>query len=952
MLKTDYDNIPDTIKSLPNWVGFRVWRDEKEDKYKKMPVDIKATIVAKKADPAAWKDVPAESNNPKTWCDFDAAIDWLNTKKLHKKYGYHMGFAFDGSGIIGIDLDHCVGENGELSEFAKEIIATVPSYAEYSPSSTGVHILAKCSKSFPGGGLNRTEVEMYQAGRFFTVTGNRLPDSADSITDCTEAVLCIYNRFNTTANGGIGIVPPNNNGIVGSIGLHDVAAESATRAENSASVALVLSDSELLGKVRTSKNGAKFDALWCGDFSGYKSQSEADLALCTYLAFWTADDAVRMDRLFRSSGLCRSKWDERHGSQTYGEKTIAQVLARPHEVYKPPSTKPKVDTKEKRKRVALGEPTIAEIENAYHLVQTDGKSKRLTNFVMNPQRKLLTEDESIYSVTLIGADGRKAEMQLKTNDLVSAQNLKKRLNERDIGWAFLASDRELELIKEYVNRQPCPQSIGFKGIGLLKLPSDSDPNRWVYAGERTAFDGNGNFVSEAVSVPCENPIRCAIEDADEISRFELEQVGHALMEYNELPKTISVLCFMAAVLAKPKLSERGVKFPHLVIVGESGSGKSFTTEKVIQAFFSLKSFVGASKITNYSFLASAGASNCIPLLIDEYKPSTLRESIVDNIHNGLRDLYDGHDGERGRADMTVKKYRLTAPLVLCGEESPSEPALKERSIELLFSKTDIENRQVEGGRMEQAKMQDNIRQLGKAILLTALRESASTLRNEYDNARNGIEQGLPPRVRNNIAVLCVGAYLLEQTAKWYGADFYTAFGIERSAVLPAITGAVKRYTLGGGSYNKSVVDQAFEVFDRMTEILKVDVHYKRTDGGTSVPVIAFDIKRIYDKFTKYRRDCNQKGEVLDFNMFRNQLEKKDYFIKRNHSVQLKEDDGFGGGKFHTVKCYLLNAKKLSACVDISNILERCGIIFPDTPTFEQTRFEDVLPPRKTGTDGK
>ncbi len=39
----------------------------------------------------------------------------------------------------------------------------------------------------------------------------------------------------------------------------------------------------------------------------YTSQSEADLALCNFLAFWTGGDAARIDRLFRRSGLYRPK---------------------------------------------------------------------------------------------------------------------------------------------------------------------------------------------------------------------------------------------------------------------------------------------------------------------------------------------------------------------------------------------------------------------------------------------------------------------------------------------------------------------------------------------------------------------------------------------------------------------------------------------------------------------
>jgi AAA domain len=58
----------------------------------------------------------------------------------------------------------------------------------------------------------------------------------------------------------------------------------------------------------------------------YPSQSEADSALCSMLAKTSNGDKARMDAAFRASALFRPKWDEMHGSQTYGELTIGTVL--------------------------------------------------------------------------------------------------------------------------------------------------------------------------------------------------------------------------------------------------------------------------------------------------------------------------------------------------------------------------------------------------------------------------------------------------------------------------------------------------------------------------------------------------------------------------------------------------------------------------------------------------
>ena len=98
-----------------------------------------------------------------------------------------------------------------------------------------------------------------------------------------------------------------------------------------------LADEELLARMGEANNGQRFERLWRGEWRGeYPSQSEADLALCSILAFWTGRDAERMDQLFRRSGLFRPKWDEHRGSRTYGETTIATAIKRTHGVWTPP----------------------------------------------------------------------------------------------------------------------------------------------------------------------------------------------------------------------------------------------------------------------------------------------------------------------------------------------------------------------------------------------------------------------------------------------------------------------------------------------------------------------------------------------------------------------------------------------------------------------------------------
>jgi hypothetical protein len=104
-----------------------------------------------------------------------------------------------------------------------------------------------------------------------------------------------------------------------------------------------LSDQELIDKAHQARNGDKFARLWGGDTTGYGTPSEADLALCSLLAFWTGPDPARIDRLFRKSGLMRTKWNQRHRGDgaTYGAMTIDKALAGMTKFYTPGKTKGK-----------------------------------------------------------------------------------------------------------------------------------------------------------------------------------------------------------------------------------------------------------------------------------------------------------------------------------------------------------------------------------------------------------------------------------------------------------------------------------------------------------------------------------------------------------------------------------------------------------------------------------
>ena len=160
-----YKDIPAELKDLRQWVGFVLDYNEDKGKNDKLPIDPHNLTNAK-------------ANNAETWGTYQSAFDcigkkasyWVQRKsgwQKHEKTIDGIGIEFAG-GIFGVDLDHVITQDG-IDPAAQDIIETLDSYTEYSPSGTGVHIL--CKGTIPPGERKAGSAEMYSQGRFFTVTG-------------------------------------------------------------------------------------------------------------------------------------------------------------------------------------------------------------------------------------------------------------------------------------------------------------------------------------------------------------------------------------------------------------------------------------------------------------------------------------------------------------------------------------------------------------------------------------------------------------------------------------------------------------------------------------------------------------------------------------------------------------------------------------------------------------
>ena len=298
--------IPERLRERDQWV---CWREEDRDgKPTKIPVTPGAGGFA-------------SATESETWAGFEAALDYTETE-----HADGIGFVFtDNDPIVGVDLDDCRDpETGDVDDAALDIIARLDSYTEVSPSGTGYHVLIR--GELPEGRNRRGGVELYDTARFFTVTSDHVEETPTRVARRQDALTAIHREYVQDTERDMASESKQYEG-----------ADDESPTTGAAGVDVDLDDKDLLKKARNASNGEKFERLWNGNTVGYDSQSEADMALCCLLAFWTGGDRTQMDQLFRQSGLHREKWDEVHyaDGSTYGEKTIERAIATTSEFYDP-----------------------------------------------------------------------------------------------------------------------------------------------------------------------------------------------------------------------------------------------------------------------------------------------------------------------------------------------------------------------------------------------------------------------------------------------------------------------------------------------------------------------------------------------------------------------------------------------------------------------------------------
>lgn len=124
--------------------------------------------------------------------------------------------------------------------------------------------------------------------------------------------------------------------------------------------------------------------------------------------------------------------------------------------------------------------------------------------------------------------------------------------------------------------------------------------------------------------------------------------------------------FLAWLAASARRNEIS-RFPLLFISGSSGVGKS-TLAELGSRLFGSAIRIDLGGVTPFVLLRTLSASSTLPVFVDEYTRMSRRET-REAFQGIIPSLYTSDYAERGQADLSIQRYRMSAPTIVAGEDT-------------------------------------------------------------------------------------------------------------------------------------------------------------------------------------------------------------------------------------------------------------------------------------------
>lgn len=565
-----------------------------------------------------------------------------------------------------------------------------------------------------------------------------------------------------------------------------------------------------------------------------------------------------------------------------------------------------------RKRRTNSVIPIFEEHNCYYLDRgNEQTAKQLTNFVMEPLKGIKMQDGDKTEIEFHLQDGQIITSLIDGTSFSSVQQFRRQIKKLSgIDMTLCGNENELVYIQNYMKakHKGYKHCRGLPYTGLYK-----NDTGWIYVGNGKTVDSSGKITDTIISVVDDNTaIESVILDCKPITKTELRVLSKDLFKFNTYERTVNIIGWCCCAFLKERLRQKRIKFPHLVISGQAGSGKSETEEKIIQPLFSIQGGgIMCGGLSKFSIIKTLNSTNLIPVIYEEYKPSRIGKIAVDLMSDALRGAYDCQVAQRGRPDQSVVNYMRRAPIVVVGESSFDEPAVRERIVDIQFAKSDRTSDHTKHFNALCGREQ-LLNKLGNSLLRMVLNTPDDRLDFLIEQSKVFSGQKFNSRTILGMSNVFLGILFLSELYNVFGLRLWDETGISEEEVKAAIVGNVSNSQDGG--MVESIITDSIAKMDTMANkgIIRKDIEYVVDDKRNEV---CLRLNLIYDEFTKYLREKDVDCDRLSFKQFTKQLKKEVYFKRYDNREFIKP--GSDGREKERCKCYILDLRKLNeSCADL------------------------------------
>ncbi|MBN1773200.1 MAG: DNA primase [Deltaproteobacteria bacterium] len=522
----------------------------------------------------------------------------------------------------------------------------------------------------------------------------------------------------------------------------------------------------------------------------------------------------------------------------------------------------------------------------YYVINRDGDIEVLSSFSIVPTQRVVCESDEL----LVG--DMRTEGGSVLHDVLfpktawhSKRDLLRALPSPDLQWT--GSDDQVQGLLRLLSSHKVPRRQGTLNLGYIETAAGP---RWVAPGVVIAPDGFRD-ADEVLYVP--NPssfakrLRYAPTPLAE-ARALAAQVLPALLELNEPAVMLPIIGWFFATPFRPRLLRLLGHFPILVIWGTQGSGKTSIVKEVLWPLFGVvnKTDPFSATETEFALIKLLSSTDSVPIFIDEYKPRDMPKQRLDRLNRLLRRIYGGETEERGRPDLTVASYALSAPVCLAGESRPEgDAALVERMISVSPNKNRLDAHPEHRAAFERVRQLDLGGLAAPYIQFALGRDAAADIRKaravtdslvaEIPNATP-----IPPRCHDNLVVTVFGLTMFEAFAESLGVT------LPELDIVPATNACIVDLLDGDGGA-KDPFDQFLEALSTyaLMGALQESRHYAMVNG-----LLCLHLPTCYQVYLTERGRAHQEDDTNGLRalkrIVREKLERKSYVVEVDKRVSL------------------------------------------------------------------